>query len=60
VYVRGFGKLVCFLEFIACQSAAVCPVASQFDQDFKKRKKVLAKALVAKLTPLQDEFVTAN
>ncbi len=58
--VRGFGKFGLLPRVHACQSAAVCPVASQFDQDFQKEEESLAKALVAKLTPLQDEIVTAT
>ena len=54
---RGFKKIGFLPRIHACQGAAVCPIASLFDKNFKAEKESLARALVAKYTPLKDEII---
>ncbi|MBM3283166.1 PLP-dependent lyase/thiolase [Candidatus Gottesmanbacteria bacterium] len=52
---RGFVRLKKLPAIHAVQTEAIHPIASLFDKDFKKRKKSLADAIVAKYSPLHEE-----
>jgi threonine synthase len=54
---KGFKKFGFLPRVHVCQSAAVSPLAAKFDQDFDKEEESLAKALVARITPVQDEVI---
>lgn len=54
---KGFKKFGLLPRIHVCQSSAVCPIAAKFVSDFKKEEESLAKALVAKTTPLRDEII---
>lgn len=57
--IRGFRKFGFLPRMHLCQSAAVCPLASLFFKGYVREKHSLAQALVAKVTPLKNEIVTA-
>lgn len=54
---RGFKKMGLLPRFHLCQSTAVCPLAAKFTTDFTKEPVSLARALVAKTTPLEKEIL---
>lgn len=54
---EGFKKLGLTPRLHACQSTAVCPIASAFDKEFVQEKESLADSLVAKFTPLKSEII---
>lgn len=54
---EGFKVLGFMPRLHACQSTAVYPIASIFDDDFVPEKESLADSLVAKFTPLKDEAI---
>lgn len=54
---EGFKKIGLSPRIHVCQSSAVCPMASVFDNDYIEEKESLAEALVAKYTPLKNKVV---
>lgn len=53
----GFKKLGILPRIHVCQTTAVCPIASFFDKNFVRERESLARALVAKYTPLREEII---
>ncbi|MBI4226592.1 PLP-dependent lyase/thiolase, partial [Candidatus Roizmanbacteria bacterium] len=54
---RGFKKLGKIPALHAIQTEAINPIASQFDHDFTPISKSLADAIVARVTPLENEII---
>lgn len=53
----GFKKFGILPRIHVCQTSFVCPIASFFDKNFIREKESLAKALVAKYTPLKEKII---
>lgn len=54
---EGFKKLGFLPKIHLCQSSSVYPLAGIFDKNFKKEEKSLARALVAKFSPLRSSIL---
>lgn len=53
----GFKKIGVLPRIHVCQTSSVCPIASLFDKKFIKEEVSLAKALVARYTPLKGKVI---